>query len=278
LYIGRSFLNREECEMELNVMTFNLRVDVPSDGENAWPYRADKASKIIREHQPLVIGTQEGLLRMIEDLEKDLPEYRWIGEGRRGGRTDEFCAIFYNHEKLEVVETGQFWLSEQPDVPNSISWESDLPRICTWGQFRLKGEQDNEFILYNTHLDHISQPARENGAHLIWEKLSKHQQEKQLPMILTGDFNSEPGNSVIQFLRGEVPIHEKTTDLQDAFSLLDSSVGRTFHNFKGGLEGEPIDYIFTTPNVGLRNTEVVRMAIGGSYPSDHYPIITTLTL
>jgi endonuclease/exonuclease/phosphatase family metal-dependent hydrolase len=247
-------------------------------GGNAWSYRSQKVSKLIQQHQPLVFGTQEGLLHMLEDIEKDLAEYSWIGEGRRGGKTDEFCAIFYQETQLEVVESGQFWLSEQPTVPNSISWESDFPRICTWAHFRTRTDSTKEFIVYNTHLDHVSQSARENGVRLIWEKLEKHYDEKKLPIILMGDFNSEPDNVVVQFLRGYDSINGVKANLQDVYGKLKGSPGKTFHFYEGGVEGEPIDYIFTTPDIRIMNTEVDRSEIDESYPSDHYPVITTVVL
>ncbi len=260
----------------MKVMTFNLRVDIPEDGKNSWAHRSKKAASVINKHRPLIVGTQEGLLRMIEDIESELADYRWIGQGRRGGMSDEFCAIFYDHNELEVLESGQFWLSVQPDVPNSISWESDFPRVCTWGHFRFKKEPYNEFIHYNTHLDHISQQAREHGIHLISKRLDELHQEKNLPVILTGDFNSEPDDPVIRFLQGDITLLGSTAKLNDSFSQTDLNPGCTFHNFKGGNEGAPIDYIFTTPGVQVLKTEIDRSQIDGAYPSDHYPVISIM--
>ncbi|MGM0865698.1 MAG: endonuclease/exonuclease/phosphatase family protein [Bacillota bacterium] len=271
------FNEKSDGKMVLKVMTFNLRVDVPQDGSNTWGNRAKKVTQLINNHQPAIIGTQEGLLRMIKDIEEDLPDYRWIGNGRRGGMADEFCAIFYHDKKLDVVEKGQFWLSEQPDTPNSISWESDFPRICTWGHFRFKND-GTEFIVYNTHLDHISQEARENGIHLIWKRLLNHYDKKKIPVILTGDFNSEPANPVVRFLRGEAAIMDETVNLQDAFMVLNEPIGRTFHGFNGGTEGEPIDYIFASPGIKVLQTDVDRRTVDNVYPSDHYPIISTLEI
>ncbi|WBL14650.1 endonuclease/exonuclease/phosphatase family protein [Sutcliffiella sp. NC1] len=263
-------------KMELKVMTFNLRVFVPQDGENAWPYRVDKVSKMILDHSPLIVGTQEGALFMLEGLEKRLPAYRWTGKGRRGGMEDEFCAIFYRYDELEIVDEGQFWLSETPEEPGSISWNSDFPRICTWTHFRVK-KSGQEFIHYNTHLDHISQEARENGIQLIWERISKHYEEKKLPIILTGDFNSKPDNQVVQFLRGEIASSKAM--LKDSYSVLEGDIGRTYHHeFSGGTSGEPIDYIFTTPNVEIVKTVVDRRKIEEAFPSDHYPVVSTLLI
>ncbi|MCU9612685.1 endonuclease/exonuclease/phosphatase family protein [Caldibacillus lycopersici] len=264
--------------MEFSVMTYNLRVDIPNDRLNAWSFRQEKVVKMIEKHKPIIIGTQEGLLYMLEALEENLPEYEWIGEGRRGGKRDEYCAIFYQKQLLQVVDNGQFWLSEQPLVANSISWESDFPRICTWVRFRFLADPMQQFIVYNTHLDHISQKARENGIHLILEKIKEHQEKTNLPIILMGDFNSTPENNVIRFLHGTQPIHNVVTELRDAYEKLQGQLGSTYHAFEGVKDGEPIDYIFVTNNIQVLETKIDRDKIENSFPSDHYPVITRVQL
>lgn len=264
--------------MELKVMTFNLRVHVPQDGINAWSHRSAKVAEVFRKYQPEIAGTQEGLLFMLKDIENSSSDYSWVGEGRRGGEKDEYCAIFYNHHVLELVKKGQFWLSETPEVPNSISWNSDYPRICTWAAFQYKKQPDKKFIVYNTHLDHISQDARENGMYLIWETIQKHQSEMNLPFILMGDLNSTPDNNVIRFLRGFEKINGVETDLQDVYTNLTEPVGSTFHAFEGITEGDPIDYIFLSRDITNVKTIVDKNKIDGGYPSDHYPVIANLKI
>ncbi|WP_101845576.1 endonuclease/exonuclease/phosphatase family protein [Halobacillus sp. Marseille-P3879] len=257
--------------MEFKIGTFNVRVNLEQDGEDSWPHRADKVTQMVRCHQPDVLGIQEALIDMTRDIEEALSDYKWIGEGRRGGLSDELCPIFYNDLTVECRHYGQFWLSEQPELAGSISWGSDFPRICTWGHFRFRQAPYEEFIVYNTHLDHISSSAKENGSALLWQRLYAHYIRKKVPIILTGDFNSEPESRVIRSLRGKLI-------LQDAFSSLDGAPGRTFHHFKGGTEGEPIDYIFCTTDVKIGQTEIDRKTVNGRYPSDHYPVFTTLDL
>ncbi|GGC77863.1 endonuclease [Thalassobacillus devorans] len=263
--------------MDRKLVTFNLRVDLPQDGENSWVNRVDKVARIIRKHQPMVFGAQEALLLMINNLEGALFHYRWIGEGRRGGMSDEFCPIFYDNRQLEVVDSGQFWLSEQPDVPDSVSWKSDFPRICTWGRFRFIEEPHKDFLVFNTHLDHVSQQARENGIALIWKRLHNQYIEKKTPIVLMGDLNSKPDNQVIQFLQGQVSLKGNTCQFQNAYDWLGGNPGRTFHQFEGGTEGEPIDYIFCTKKIKGIKTEIDRTSYDGRFPSDHYPVITSLS-
>ncbi|NOV03830.1 endonuclease/exonuclease/phosphatase family protein [Paenibacillus planticolens] len=260
--------------MNISLMTYNLRTCLAQDGDNAWEYRYDKVAAMIREHSPLLLGTQEGNTSMLEDLQ--LEEYHWIGEDRLGDRGDEHCAIYFKKDELDVVEHGTFWLSEQPEIPASISWDSSLPRICTWGHFRHKGT-GTELLLFNTHLDHQGQQAREQGVRLIWERIKELRAAKEIPVLLTGDFNSQPDSMVIRFMRGEPVWDEALVDMSDAYSMMVGPVGASFHdNYTGRIEGEPIDYIFVTPDVQVSSIQIDRRRIDGRYPSDHYPVVAHL--
>ncbi|MEH6993537.1 endonuclease/exonuclease/phosphatase family protein [Neobacillus drentensis] len=251
--------------MQITLMTFNLRVDVPNDLHNAWSFRADKVAETIIKHDPAIIGIQEGLYYMLTDLKERLSNYHWIGTGREGGNKGEFSAILYKREMITVVDEGQFWLSEHSNVPGSKSWGSDYPRVCTWGHFQFKIYPEKDFFIYNTHLDHISQEAREQGIRMIWGVIGTHQLKKR-PFFLTGDLNATPENSVITYLKSK----EK---LVDAYSILEGEIGSTFHSFSGETEGHPIDYIFAAKEVQLHKTIVDRCKINGSFPSDHFPVI-----
>ncbi|PLR99065.1 endonuclease/exonuclease/phosphatase family protein [Bacillus sp. T33-2] len=256
--------------MDYSIMTFNLRVDIPSDNGNIWKYRADKVAAMIAKHNPVIIGIQEGLSYMLTDIADRLPAYKWIGQGRDGGEKGEFSAILYHQDILSVSDQGQFWLSEKPEVAGSKSWGTDFPRICTWGHFQFVKFPGKEFFFYNTHLDHVSQEAREKGIRLIWDFMCSLD-AKTIPAFLAGDFNANPDNNVIKFLQSK-------DILVNAYSILQGEVGLTFHSFSGGTSGEPIDYIFSSKEVQLLNITVDRSKVYGGFPSDHYPVILTVSI
>jgi endonuclease/exonuclease/phosphatase family metal-dependent hydrolase len=256
--------------MKFNVMTFNLRYNNAGDQENAWPNRIDSVCAMIKKHDPDVFGIQEGLYSMLLDLSDRLHEYHWFADGRDGVKEGEFSAVFYKRDAIDVLSTGQFWLSETPEVPGSVSWESAFPRVCTWGHFQFKGGSRQEFSFYNTHLDHISEEAREKGVQLIWETMNKHWEQKKRPSILTGDMNATPSSKAIQFLKNQ-------KELVDTYQYVEAEVGATFHGFKGGSEGEPIDYIFVTKDITIHAILVDRSHVNGKYPSDHYPVVGCLS-
>ncbi|WP_239616063.1 endonuclease/exonuclease/phosphatase family protein [Cohnella mopanensis] len=260
--------------MKLTIMTFNLRVNTPIDGDNAWPYRIRHATDLVRKAEPLIIGTQEGRYDMLRDLDQELSDYSRLGEGRSGyesgdPRMDECCAIFYKHDRIKVIKQGQFSLSETPEIPGSVSWDSSYPRFCTWACLERIDEPGRRFYVYNTHFDHEGQLAREESAKLLLDRIARCQEEEGLPVLLTGDFNSFPENPAIVTLR---------QNLIDAYLAHPEPIGRTFHDFEGGVEGEPIDYLFFTRDVALLETTVYRDEYEGKYPSDHYPISAQVLL
>jgi endonuclease/exonuclease/phosphatase family metal-dependent hydrolase len=264
--------------MDLKVMTFNLRTIAPKDGDNIWANRVGRVAAAILQHRPLVFGTQEGHLSMLEDLGPHLPGYAWLGEGREVGRSGEHCAVFYRKDELEATEQGQFWLSEQPSEPGSKGWDTMCPRICTWARFRFIQDPHRQFILFNTHLDHKGQEARRHGIVMVWQAIRKEREASGLPIIVTGDFNSQPQSEVVQFMRGQLELEGERMDMTDAYSVYPEPIGRTAHSFNGGKDGNPIDYIFTTSDITIQSVVIDREPYEGGFPSDHYPIIAEVSL
>src|SRR5690606_11157963 len=141
--------------------------------ENAWHRRRDLLAEVIRDAAPDVVGLQEALATQLDDLARLLPQYSRLGVGRDDGdAAREHSAILYRTSRLEVAggaEQGTFWLSVTPEVPGSKSWGNSIPRICTWARFidREAPPGSPGFYIFNTHLDHRSQPSRERAIELI---------------------------------------------------------------------------------------------------------------
>ena len=126
----------------LVVMTFNIRYGTANDGENNWDNRKDMACDVLRRHNPDVVGLQEALRSQIDDIRAALPQYAEIGVGRDDGKTKgEYSAILYRKDRLDVDDSGTFWLSDTPETPGSITWGNTCTRICTWGRFIPQGHR-----------------------------------------------------------------------------------------------------------------------------------------
>ena len=110
LFISAQVMMVAQKSNKLIVATYNLRYNNPQDGINAWPNRVNLVKGLIQFHDWDVFGTQEVLYNQIQDLDA-LSEYGWIGVGRDDGKlAGEFSALFYKKSRIEVVQSGNFWL------------------------------------------------------------------------------------------------------------------------------------------------------------------------
>ena len=247
-------------------MSYNIRYNNQSDGENRWDERKTDVAELILKHSPIAFGVQEALYSQMEFLDSVLVDYEYIGGGRDDGRKKgEFSAIFYNTKELNVVDQCTIWLSL---TPHNVSkgWDAALPRICTIGRFR-HINSNKEFFFFNTHFDHRGNMARFQSSLLIGKKLRELNIQK-LPVILAGDFNAKPKQRPILYL-SEI--------LEDAAQISESSVTGptgTFSGFdtKAKLK-DRIDYIFSS---GFKISSYMHLddkRPNGLWPSDHLPVV-----
>ncbi|MHA6718279.1 endonuclease/exonuclease/phosphatase family protein [Sphingomonas sp. RS6] len=252
---------------ELTVMSLNIRYPSPDDGPDLWEKRRALAIATIRAEAPDLIGTQELFQRQGNDIVAALPDYGWFGTDRRGGHADEHMGIFYRRDRLKIVETGEFWLSDTPEIPGSISWGHPLPRMVNWAVFETK--DGHRFRFYDTHFPYRDEDgaAREKAAALIVERIATD--AGNLPVIVTGDFNATPDSAPHAIL---------TAALADAWLSGAKRQGPdfTFHGFTGKGDRR-IDWILTR-GVTVESIRTVDAHRGARYPSDHFPVVARLRL
>lgn len=260
-------------EVPLKILTFNLRYINSGDlGNRTWTARRDQVAKVIRENQPDVIGLQEAFRSMLDDLAGRVPGYQEIGVGREDGKTKgEYAAILVRTERIKVLESGTFWLSDTPDVPNSMTWKNRVTRVCTWARL-LDQANDRQFCHFNSHLDHESQEAREKGVELILQRIGTSL--NGLPFVITGDFNADESNGAIVKIK-ESPLHpvDAWRQLHPDIPLNESG---TMSNFTGEIDSGRIDYIFVPREAKILGSEILRGHERGIFPSDHYPVRATV--
>lgn len=253
----------------IKVMTYNIRYDAPSDGVNQWPKRTHKVYDLIKKHDPDLIGLQEVLHNQLTDLIQNLPAYSYIGVGRDDGKTKgEYSAILYKKARFKALDQNTFWLSETPAVPGSKSWDAAITRVASWGTFRdLKSNK--QFLMINTHFDHIGVESRKNSAALLKKKAGEI--AKDFPLIITGDFNCTRDDGPYQTI-----MNPKDVKLMDPAP---ENPPGTFCSFTvNSIECKAIDYIFHSEEWKSDAYQVITDNDGKYYPSDHLPVAVELTL
>jgi endonuclease/exonuclease/phosphatase family metal-dependent hydrolase len=272
-------------DLQLKVMTFNIRYGSANDGENHWEKRRDMVCDVLRRHVPDIVGLQEALRFQIDYIRAALPEYGEIGVAREDGKINgEYSAILYRADRFGVGEAGTFWLSDTPEVPGSNQWGGACVRICTWARL-IENSTGKAFYAFNLHLDHVSQPAREKSAVLLAERIRDRRYKE--PFVVTGDFNVGETSPVVMYLKGDSSLGARAgretvnpVVMVDTFRVLRPSAADvgTFNGFKGNRQGEKIDYVFAPPAVKVLQAEILYDNVDGRYPSDHFPVMARLFL
>ncbi len=261
---------KSEKKRSFNIMTYNIRMNTPDDGVNAWPLRKDKVIGLIKFHQADIFGVQEALILQMNDLKAGLPEFDSYGVGRDDGKeAGEHMTIFFRKSRFEKLDAGTLWLNESTDKPG-LGWDAVCNRTCTWVKVKDKATK-KIFYHFNTHFDHRGKVAREESAKLILKFMSTVNKEN-LPMLLTGDFNSSKEMPAIQKLLTVL------YDSRDKCQSLPYGPYGTSGGFDVKESKHVIDYIFINDKVKVLRHGVLSDSYGLFYPSDHLPVLAEVEI
>jgi endonuclease/exonuclease/phosphatase family metal-dependent hydrolase len=299
---------------QMLVGSYNIRYKNANDSINGevWTKRCQVICDQLNFMSPDIFGTQEVLWSQLQDMKKALDGYDYIGIGRDDGkRGGEHEAIFYKKDKLQLLNHGDFWLSETPEKPG-LGWDAACIRICTWGKFSAKVPdlnqrrglfnrgpryQEKVFYFFNLHMDHVGVVARREAAKLVVAKIREIAQGE--PVILTGDFNVDQNDEIYT-------IFTKSGLLKDSYDAarIRFAENGTFNAFKTNyFTTSRIDHVFVSPSAeveaygvftdsywtpdddpddNIKASDAPQEISFDTYirhnPSDHYPVFVRVKL
>ena len=253
--------------MPINVMSYNIRLNTAGDGINAWPNRKDNVKALVKFYDTDILCVQEALPEQFDELLKDT-DFDVVGVGRDDGkRKGEFSAIYYNKNRFVKKDGGTFWLSLTPDVP-SKGWDAALNRVCSWVKLYDKSNK-KEFLVFNTHYDHVGVQARIESAKLIKQKIQEI--APKLPVVFTGDLNVTPETEAIATIKSFL------TDTKEISIEPPYGPTGTFNAFKWDSPlKDKIDYIFVNKAFKVQKFAVLSDSKDKRYYSDHLPVFVKI--
>ena len=261
-------------------MTYNIRFDFKSDASNRWKQRANAVAEQIRQSGAQVVCLQEDKIDQIKDLQKQLPEFTFVGRGRNATGFGERTSILFLNEQMQLKEQGDFWLSDSPSTPGSNTWGDQYPRKVTW--VVLQGKKGGPSVLVlNVHLPSGKKSMlRERGVQLIhsWllEKLKRNQgASKVQAVVIAGDFNAAPDSDSHKLLTDS-----RTLPLLDVWEVIepDDPYPGTYGGWEGLQTKKRIDWLLVAGKVRVLGCDKLESPVMGRFPSDHYPVIADLQI
>lgn len=257
----------------LHVMTWNVRRPVgplswrPAD---RWSRRRPLLAALLAAERPAILGSQEVVPAQASVISAALGRaYGRIGHGRSPDPRSEGCPIFFDGDRLELLEWRQSALSERPDEAGSRTWGNLVPRVLVVGIFqdRTTGAR---FAVVNTHLDPFSARSRVRSA----ERVRETALATGVPVIVTGDANAGIGSQTARALFGTGQLRDAWT----AASVRTTPEWATFAGYRKPRRGKRIDWIAVSPGVDVRAAAIDGRPIRGGWPSDHLPVHAAITL
>ena len=298
---------------DMLVGTYNIRYKAWNDSVQGeiWQKRCQVICDQVNFMAPEIFGTQEVLYVQLQDMQKALDGCDYIGIGRDDGHHGgEHEAVFYKTDKLQLLDHGDFWLSETPDKPG-LGWDAVCIRICTWGKFAVKAQKEQRhglfnrrkkepqqvFYFFNLHMDHVGIVARREAAKLVVAKVREIAQGA--PVFVTGDFNVDQNDEIYT-------IFTKSGLLKDSYEAarICFAENGTFNAFKTNyFTTSRIDHVFVSPSTkveaygvltnsywtpdddlddNLKASDAPQQISFDTYirhnPSDHYPVFVKIRL
>lgn len=252
---------------DLHVMTFNIRrrlQKLSAASPDLWETRKPLVERLLQRERPSVLGVQEALPDQALAVGEALgTQYRMLGYGRSKDRSGEGCPLFYDTDRLTLIDWRQSALSDRPDTPGSTSWGNAVPRVVVIAHLADR-ETGTEFLVLNTHFDHLSRRSRIRSAVALDAVVA----ERGLPSLLTGDFNTGEWTKPYLALTDDGMFR----DTWPAARWRLSPEWGTFPNYREPRhDRKRIDWILATPDVQVDRVGI-NVARENGWPSDHAPV------
>jgi len=252
--------------MLLKIISSNIRFDNPNDNKHLWQYRLPILSKTINDFCPCLIGSQEGRIDQLKEFSSLIENTSMVTNHRQWIKDRMYPTIYLkNNRQFTIIQSNDFWLSLTPEIPDSSSFSSAFPRLCTWTKI---GHQDlsKPFFIFNCHLDHIKHFTREKQTEVLVEQI-KIINNLNYPFLLMGDFNEGPQHNVRKI------IMKSFNNLYDPWDKLKIKEEGTHHKFTGDNSNtERIDWILATNDFSPKKISLEKYNENNIWPSDHFPV------
>ena len=271
--VGCLMLTLASCgTAKLSVMSFNVRQSHAKEvnPNDSWNNRKEACLEMLQQRKPDLVGLQEAQFKGQWSYLRDTlsTEYGSYGVGRRNGIDKGECmGILYRKDVLTLLNQGTFWQSETPDQP-SACFDDVNERSVTWAVFKIN-KTGKKFFYVNTHMG-LSDNSRSKGMEVILQRIPELNPDN-LPVIITGDFNTTQGNFIFKGLRHSM------VDSREVAPVTDNI--KTYNAWGNEKKAAVIDHIWISKGMKCLEYHTDTNPYGGhELISDHYPVYIMVKL
>lgn len=238
----------------LSVMAYNIHIaNPPSMPEDFVDMEA--IANVIREAEPDLVALQE-VDRFTDRSGKDLDQAKTLAE---------MTGMNYYFAKALNRSNGDYGVAILSKFPIKSTSQVSLPgaegttaELRTIGLIEVELENKKKIYFGSTHLDHLTDQSRLEQAKIMLNFLKDYQEH---PIVLGGDFNMTPDNSVWNTIEND---------------FIKGCIGTCPGTFPATGATTTIDYILLNKKAADYFTVKSYKTIDEDYASDHLPILMEL--
>lgn len=223
---------------------------------------------LIKRHDPDLICLQEITMSWFKIIKKELSDtYGITGRDRYHGdqaqlkRDRERNCVLFKKDKFNMVWSHTYWMG--PDVHHPSKFEESVFNRIFTATYLEDKKSRMRFQCISTHLDYSLPEGREKQA----EVLASYLRKQKTPILLAGDFNSEPIENAHKM------ISQILIDISNEFHIDEI----TYHAYDK-FPHERIDFIFRSKHFIAEQYQLIKDEFEGLPPSDHYPVESIVKL
>lgn len=260
-----------EAEADVRIMSSNILF------ESDLPDRVPLIADYYLEHLPDLIGMQEvntageKIFALVEDF------YGVTNTQHDNSTKHGYTPILYRKDKYNLLASGSYLYDSRATDTKSMSWAVVEDK-----------QTGKKMGICNTHSSLIlasykltatnaveGEQWRVDNVRQLLERVDLIRAEYgNIPVFVTGDFNSNATKASIQTMKKSLP------DSADVATVSKSKGYNSYHNDPGAAtaSGLPIDFVFVTDDVVEVRTHYIDNTEKGLALSDHCPVYIDVKL
>jgi len=193
-------------------------------------------------------------------------------------QTGEHLPIAYRADRFELLDTGSFWISANPDRPGSMLPLALSPFLVHWTRLAAP-DGSGSLLVMNTHFGHAPWHHAAT-ARIVTAQIGALEDARvgrfdakvaASSVFLMGDFNAIPSSQLLGWLTSP-----SGGGFVDAARSASGRTGPpvTYHWGTGATRlGLTLDYVLARTSLHAKRAEVIDVHDGRLYPSDHHLLV-----
>lgn len=267
MYLCLSFSTENSVKVMTSVMSYNIHLEHCEEQPRSWNERKSMVAQLIRSKSPEILGLQGATLGQTDWINSNLKGYEYYApssEHLEMGK--DMCPILFSTELYDLMEQGTFLVGEAIEKTEGGTQQS---QFLNWVKLRHKNSEKELYVL-NTRIDEDDSERSLAIADRLEQMIT--QLVGSNTFLFVGDMDNTPDSGTI------ARIEKWAKDSQSSSLVSISDTDETYFGWKKGNQGERLDYVFLSSDIPANSYEVLDVADGQVYPSDHLPVYCKLRL